>query len=523
MFENLDKILKKKQREEFNKNFSYNEENISNINEKAIDADIENLHIERTKLIARYRIKKLNNNYQSESLQNKIISKDLYNSIQSEKYDINNINFYLQEINNNNNDLLSKFKGLVALKNLCSYYENECLSPILYYSIKSLNNVLIDLLSNGAEFQLEILIILSYFFYNNYGDSLILLSNENDSIFKISNLICSNIEEVKNQAIITISNIMFNEELRNEIVKKKIFSKFLNVFELNNDLSTIKASLQFLIQFYSVSKNNFPYERNLLKLFIKKFNLITQAENIDYAYQFYLLIQFCVSHISIVKEEILNSEELINFFMKFINSNDIFIQKNTLDLINDLIVYCLNNNKFKEILDIINFGLFNELKTCLNQTNEIIVIKECLIILGNVSMLKEIAKILFSFDIMKFIKNFIEFNKNNKRLINYEIIIINNFTCCKKILNNLIENNVIEMINYFMKQNLKKSQIKLCIDSLENILRYYKKKDNKMFNNITKKIEEIGMFDLIEKLQSFPEQKFYLKILNFIETYFEIE
>lgn len=87
----------------------------------------------------------------------------------------------------------------------------------------------------------------------------------------------------------------------------------------------------------------------------------------------------------------------------------------------------------------------------------------------------------------------------------------------------IINQNIIEIICNCTKMNDAK-YIAVALEALTNLLQFGKNHytiDGK--NLIVKKIEELGMFDILENLQYHPVEIVYEKTIRLLETFFDTE
>jgi hypothetical protein len=87
----------------------------------------------------------------------------------------------------------------------------------------------------------------------------------------------------------------------------------------------------------------------------------------------------------------------------------------------------------------------------------------------------------------------------------------------------IIQQGIIEIVCDCIKIN-EPRYIAVSLEALSNLLEFGKKYytiDGK--NQIVKKIEELGMFDVLERLQFHPVEIVYEKTLKILEAYFETE
>ena len=100
-----------------------------------------------------------------------------------------------------------------------------------------------------------------------------------------------------------------------------------------------------------------------------------------------------------------------------------------------------------------------------------------------------------------------------------------NFTLVEKreYIQSNFENGILETVCSILKSTEPK-YIAVAIESLGNLLNHGKKYLNQDGSNpIVNKIEELGMYDILESLQYHPVQVVYEKTLLLLEKYFELE
>ena len=119
-----------------------------------------------------------------------------------------------------------------------------------------------------------------------------------------------------------------------------------------------------------------------------------------------------------------------------------------------------------------------------------------------------------------------EIYKNDDTIIKKEAIwAICNFTLAEKqeLIKSNFDNNILETICLILKSKESKF-IAVAIESLGNLLNVgelYPNHDGT--NPIVTKLEILGMFDVLENLQTHPVQLIYEKTLSILEKYFPLE
>jgi hypothetical protein len=88
----------------------------------------------------------------------------------------------------------------------------------------------------------------------------------------------------------------------------------------------------------------------------------------------------------------------------------------------------------------------------------------------------------------------------------------------------ILGQNIVEIVCDCIKIN-EPRYIAVALEALSNLLEFGKKYyvDNNGKNLIVKKIEQLGMFDVLEQLQYHPVEIVYEKTLKILEAYFDTE
>ena len=84
----------------------------------------------------------------------------------------------------------------------------------------------------------------------------------------------------------------------------------------------------------------------------------------------------------------------------------------------------------------------------------------------------------------------------------------------------ILEQGVLDIIFDILK-NEEGKYLVICLEALYNLLNFGKK--NKKLYLILEKVEKMGMYEVLEKLQIHPLEQVYQKNLRILENFFDIK
>lgn len=381
-------------------------------------------------------------------------------------------------------------------------------------------NIISDLISfldsPYPEFVYESLWSLTNISIGNQSQSQIIASNQ--GLDKIARVLDMNIEEVKIQAIWLLGNLgVDSKEIRNELFTSNILRKIISIFSTTEN-PKIAAQCVWTLYNLARTKPSFP-EKYLLSIVDKIVKwIVTNKDNDTF------LLESC-SFLSFITETCKKSFnclidiDLLSQLLTLLDSNDKTIKMIMLRAFGNIATGDANQTQH-----LIELGLLKYLKKTIKDPLQPIR-KETAWIISNVAAgtQKQIVALLnenFYDDLVQIIKN------DSQDIVKEACWGICNLSSVgdKELMESMLNREYIEVLSSIIKSNELKL-IAIGIEALENVLefgnQYYAKDGEK--NIIVKRLEDIGMFDVFERLQYHCSEIIYEKVVKLIDNYFEKE
>lgn len=409
-------------------------------------------------------------------------------------------------------DLIKKYIGLVGIKKFLIFYNTKILHELNHIDIIS---KLFFLLENfPSEFQYQALWCLSYILLSD-NKSQIICKVERSELLKIINLLDSNIEQIKSQAILLLGKLANDSsKIRKILFKEKTFDKLIIISKLTNNKKLIKLITWAISKFFRIK------QKPTLDMIKKSLNLISRSiillsNDNDFLLNTFFILSFISKY---YKDEIkyLFDFDIIPIIIDNLKSNSKFIQIKCLSIIRNII----KNNNINQIQILIDLGILDYLKKTIFSRYKNIR-KESLVILSHISSgIQTHKEILIEENYLPILNQVILIDqieiKRACLLTIYYLTLVQNPSSIKKIL----EQGVLDIIFDILK-NEEGKYLVICLEALYNLLNFGKK--NKKLYLILEKVEKIGMYEVLEKLQIHPLEQVYQKNLRILENFFDIK
>ena len=88
--------------------------------------------------------------------------------------------------------------------------------------------------------------------------------------------------------------------------------------------------------------------------------------------------------------------------------------------------------------------------------------------------------------------------------------------------NKILEQNILEIIKMCLNMGEAKI-VAVNLEALNNLLIFGKKKKKNGINPVVEEIGRLGMFDILENLQTHPVEVVYEKVIKLLEQFFDIQ
>ena len=489
-----------------------NSENFTEIKQSAISNELNRTKDERTKIFMQRRLKQKITVDKTESLRNRLtIPIELYdqcNQMTLQPEDLmKSIELFRTE------EISSKYKGLVSLRKMLSFPTNPPIQEIIDFNLVS---DFINLLTNSyPEFQYEALWCLTNIASgtSDQANTIIVKGGLN----QIISLVDSPIEELQNQAVWTIGNLAGDSsKSREQIIQQKGFEKIINVFSSTQRNSLIRNCTWAISNFLKI-KPIMKYENceSCIIHIIRGINLL--SEDIDFLIDACWVLSFMTENYKKSISVILDSN-ILPLLFKFLNLDTSHIVLSVLRIIGNIASGNANQTQL-----LIDNGVLNYLKqTIYNQKKSIR--KESAWILSNIAAgTQKQIEILINENFLPLLNDVIK--KDDSEIQKEAIWAVCNLTSIEKpiLMQILIEQHIIELICDCLKMKDAK-YLAVSLEAFGNLLNFGKKYlmvDG--VNKIVTRVEELGMFDVLESLQYHPVEVVYEKTIKLLETYFETE
>lgn len=502
-------IIKKiQQRTEMNTQ----EANFKEIKETLINTELLNSNEERRKAFRRRRFQHRMNICDPISIMNKLtIPIALYQEcnaiqVQSEKFEEYRKLFASKDMN-------TKYQGLAFLCKLLARNEDSPIQEMIEHGLIPEFISLLD--SEYPEFQYQALFCLINISYGTTDQSSSIINQ--GGLPKILTLVTSSIEEIQDLAIWLLGNLAADSiGLRDQIVEKGGYAI------LNYVLTTTKIP-HILMRCIWAFISFFRYERPL------SFQLtMNSLEYIIYAIHQYPLEQDIMSQailaISLISDAyhqsipIIIESDILPIVLNNLEVPDIKIQVTSLRLVGNIAAGNANQTQL-----LIDMGLLPHLKNLIRCDN-IKVRKEATWILSNIAAGTE--KQTETLVTHGFFPLLVGIALHDKSIIASEAIwALCNFTQIedKEKIDQIINNGILDVFETGLRSE-KIELIAVCLEAFAKILSFGKQYYTvNGVNRIVSKTEEMGLFEILEKLQYHPSELVYKRVIFLLENYFEIE
>ena len=489
-----------------------NSENFTELKQNAISNELSRTKDERSKMFMQRRLKQTITVDKAVSLKNKLtIPTELYeqcNQMEVQPEDlIKCIELFRTE------NINQKYKGLVALRKMLSFPTNPPIQEIIDYNLVS---DFINLLNNSyPEFQYEALWCLTNIASgtSDQANTIIVKGGLN----QIIPLVDSSIEELQNQAVWTIGNLAGDSiKSRDQIIQNKGFDKIINVFSTTQRHSLIKNCTWAISNFLKV-KPIMQYDicESCIIHVIRGINLL--PEDKDFLVDACWILSFMTENYKPSIKQILDTD-ILPLLFTFLNFDVSYIVLSVLRIIGNIASGNANQTQL-----LIDKGVLNYLKLTIYNPKKSIR-KESAWILSNIAAgTQRQIEILINENFLPLLTEVIK--KDDPEIQKEAIWAVCNLTSIEKpiLMKILIEQNIIELICQCLKMKDAK-YLAVSLEAFGNLLAYGKKYlmiDG--VNRIVTKVEELGMFDVLESLQYHPVEVVYEKTIKLLENYFDTE
>ena len=502
----IDKKLQQRQ-EQFS-----SEANFSQIKENAISSDLTLGSDERAKMFRMRRIQAKLNIESPISLKEKLtIPLQLYDECSKLEVLPNELQLYMQHFASQ--DIAIKYKGIVGLRKLISAPTNPPIQEMIDYGLVGEFIALLD--SQYPEFQYEALFCLINIACGttDQANSIIVRGG----VSKIINLMGSRIEEIQDQAIWTLGNLAGDsEKVRDQIIQQGGYEKLIVIFSTAERPQLIKRCTWTIGNFCRV-KPPMPYEllKKSLDYLIKGINKLGNDQ--EFMTDACWILSFLTENFKKSIKVIMETNALPIVF-ECLKVNVVFIQLSCLRIIGN--IASGNANQTQQLLD---WGLLPYLKQTIIHPKKTIR-KETAWIISNIAAgtQRQIESLITD----NFLPILIEVIKKDEPEIRKEAIwAVCNLTSIEKkeLMEQIIKQQIVETI--FSCLSFKEAKIlAVSLEALGNLLAFGKQYYTvNGVNEIVKKAEELGMFEVLEQLEYHPVEIVYEKVIKLLETYFDVE
>ena len=490
------------------------EEDFSKIKESAMSKELSLSENNRNKIFLQKRLQKQINMESNVSLMNSLsMPKDIYDQLNSEEIQPSDfkkiVNLFLSQ------NIDDKFKGIMGIRKLLSIEPAPPIQEII--NLKLVPEIIKFLENCPNEFKYEALWSLSNIATGNEEQANTILIN--GGLPKILNLLDSNIEEIKTQAIWLIGNLVSDSsKIRDIIIEFKIFDKILTILASTNSENYITTSTWCISNFFKTKP--IPNYEIIYKAFkiIAKVAIIygtKYKKNVEFITDLCFIFSFMTKSYKEFINDIIDANLLptIISFLDINNNKGILLT--CLRIIGNVVLGNANQTQIVidlNVLDKLKYTLFNE--------NSRIRTESAFIISNIAAGTQKQIETLIDQNFLQILSKV--FRSDVPQVKNEAIFGIANLTSVENELymKKLVDDGILLIIFECMKTDVAK-YIAISLEALANILSFGKKKGELKF--FVSEIEKMGMFDILEKLQTHENDIIYQKTLQILENYFDTE
>ena len=341
---------------------------------------------------------------------------------------------------------------------------------------------------------------------------------EKGGLSKVIKLLDSNIEELKIQSILLIGNLA-NEcyKIRDILIKERAIDKIITILSSTKNIQLIRKSTSVISIFFRIQpKPSIEIAKKSLNAICK--SIIILPKDIEFLNNASFILCFISEYYKETINDLLNINIIPNL-IKMISVEAKLIQMNCLRIIGN--IASGNANQTQKLID---YGILDYLKKTLF-SNYKKIRKESAWIISNIAAgTQKQIEALIDQNILHLLIKIIKIDQPE---IKQECIwalcnltSVENPVYLKKLLDQGILNVICDCI-----KNEEGKLLPVSLEAFRNLLVYGKKYNNNPgnMNPIVEKVDKMGMFDVLEKLQLHPIEIVYEKTLNILEDFFDTQ
>jgi len=489
-----------------------NEENFTQIKENTMTNELSLGQNHRDKIFTKRRLKANYNTEGTKKLKNILqIPLELYQQCDAMKVNKSQFTEIVTKFNSNNQ--LEKYMGLVGIRKLTSLSDNSPIQELIDLDVTS---QLISFLDNyPPEFQYESLWCLINISYNS-GEQANNIINKG-GIEKIDKIMDSQITELKEQAIWLIGNLCGeSNKIRDYLIKNKIYEKILTILSSSNIESIIKKGIWTLANFFR-AKPIPSYEVIVKSIKVLAKTLPMFPNDSEFLTDICFMLNAITEKYKDTITDIIDIG-IISGVINCLNVDDDHLKMACLRIIGN--IASGNANQTQSLID---HGILSHLKVAIYSGKKSIK-KECSWILSNIAAgTQKQIETLISENFLPILKDKIE--KDEPEIQKECIWAACNLTSAEnpEYLKKILSQGILDIICNCLKNLTDAKYLAVCLEAFGNLLAFGKKSNPNGVNPIVEKVDNMGMFEVLEKLQLHPVEIVYEKILKILETYFDTQ
>ncbi|MCQ2818383.1 MAG: hypothetical protein MJ252_14040 [archaeon] len=488
------------------------ESNMNNLTQDALKHELNLGNDARSRLFKDRRLKQRIALKTSQTLESKLtIPKELYENCQKMEVRPDMLQSIIQEFNTQ--EINTKYKGLVGVRKLLSLPTNPPIQEIIDLGLVS---QLVGLLgASYPEFEYESLWCLTNIACGTSDQASSILSK--GGLEKIMKLMDSPVNEVQEQATWTLGNLVGDSaKARDAVVAQGGFQKIISVLSTANRQNLVKQCIWSISNFcrmkpvlsYDIINRSFDYIIRSINLFFDDNELIVDAT--------WILSAMSEAYKKCVKAII--ESGILPKILECLKKDNQLIILSCLRIIGNIAAGDANQTQL-----LLDNGILNYLKeTIYNKKKSIR--KETAWIISNIAAgtQRQIESLIQA----EYLPMLTKIMQNDATEIQKECIwAICNLTSIEKdeYMEMLFKQGIAESVCNCLKSKEAK-HLAVGLEALSNLLAYGVKISHGQGENpVVAKIEQLGMFDVLENLQYHPVEIVYEKVIKILETYFETE